>query len=135
LQGGPDAAAEVVELTGGGVDYAFEVIGLAATVAQVTLMLRKGGTAVLVGVGKMNTRADWPLAPIVGKELNVIGTLMGSAPLQTFVPELAQLYQDGRLLLDEMISKKIALSQINEGYADLAAGGVARSVITFEDAR
>jgi S-(hydroxymethyl)glutathione dehydrogenase/alcohol dehydrogenase len=64
-------------------------------------------------------------------EKKVIGTLMGSTPFQTFLPKLAAHYLNGNLLLDELVSQQIPLEAINEGYAQMAEGKVARSVITF----
>jgi len=56
---------------------------------------------------------------------------MGSSPHQVVIPQYAQLYLKGRLTLEPLISQKIGLQDINEGYAQLAAGAVARSVIMF----
>jgi predicted metalloprotease len=61
----------------------------------------------------------------------VIGSLMGSSPFQVLLPRLVSLYQQGRLMLDELVSAKIPLTAINEGYAAMAQGEVARSVIVF----
>jgi S-(hydroxymethyl)glutathione dehydrogenase/alcohol dehydrogenase len=129
--GGPDAAAEVTEMTGGGVDYAFEVIGLTATMRQAFMMLRKRGTAVLIGVAKAGAELSLPMMPFLFKEVRVIGTIMGSSPFQLFLPQLSSYYLDGRLKLDELVSHRIALSEINEGYARMAAGESARNVIVF----
>ena len=131
LLGGPDAAAEVVEMTGGGVDYAFEVIGLTSTMRQAFLMLRKRGAAVLIGVAKAGAELSLPLALFLRNEVRVIGTLMGSSPFQLLLPQLSRYYLDGRLKLDELVSHRIALSEINEGYARLAAGESTRNVIVF----
>ena len=129
--GGPDCVAQVIEMTGGGADYAFEVIGLAATMRDAFAMLRKRGTAALIGVPKDGAELSLPIAPFLFKELHVTGSLMGSSPFQLFLPKLAQYYLDGRLLLDELVSEQIGLDQINAGYARMAAGEVARSVIVF----
>lgn len=129
--GGDTAATEVVELTGGGVDYAFEVIGLAQTARQALMMLRKGGAVVLVGLPKAGAEYSFPASVFLPKEARIIGSMMGSAPFQLMAPMLAGLYLDGRLKLDALISQRIALGDINRGYEQLAAGEVARSLITF----
>jgi S-(hydroxymethyl)glutathione dehydrogenase / alcohol dehydrogenase len=129
--GGEQAVAEVVELTNGGVDAAFEVIGLAQTARQAAMMLRKGGTAVMVGVPKAGTEFAFPASPFLSKEISVTSTIMGSAPFQLFVPKLAQLYLDGVLKLDPLVSQRIPLADINRGYEQMVAGDVARSLITF----
>jgi S-(hydroxymethyl)glutathione dehydrogenase/alcohol dehydrogenase len=131
IAGGGDAVGEVVELSGGGVDYAFEVIGSPATMRDAFLMLRKGGAAVLLGIAKSGAELSIPIAPFVFKEVRILSSLMGSSPFQLFVPQLAQYYLNGSLKLDELVSRRIALEEINEGYASMAAGDVARSVVVF----
>ncbi len=128
---GPDAVGEVLELTRGGVDYAFEVVGSAATAQDALAMVRTGGTLVLVGVAAMDAKLSLPITSFLMTEKKVIGTLMGSTPFQTFLPKLAAHYLNGNLLLDELVSQQIPLEAINEGYAQMAEGKVARSVITF----
>ena len=129
--GGPDAVAAVRETTRGGVDYAFEVIGLPATVNDAVAMLRKGGTAVLVGIGATGAGFSAPITPFVLAEKKVVGSMMGSSPFQLLIPQLAGYYRRGRLKLDELVSDRIPLDRINEGYARMAEGAVARSVIVF----
>lgn len=128
---GPDAVGNVVEMTRGGVDYAFEVVGSAATAQDALAMIRTGGMLVLVGVTSHDVQLAIPITAFAMAEKKVIGTLMGSAPFQTFLPKLAAHYLDGDLLLDELVSQQIPLEAINEGYAQMAEGKVARSVITF----
>jgi S-(hydroxymethyl)glutathione dehydrogenase/alcohol dehydrogenase len=131
VQGGADSVGAVVEMTKGGVDYAFEVIGLPSTMRDAFLMLRKGGTAMLMGVAKMGAELTIPIAPFVFKEVRVMSSMMGSSPFQLFLPKLAEYYLDGRLKLDELVSKRIPLSDINGGFDSMAGGEVARSVIVF----
>lgn len=128
---GPDAIGQVIELTRGGVDYAFEVVGSAATAQDALAMIRTGGTLVMVGVTSHDARLSIPITAFAMSEKRVMGTLMGSAPFQTFLPKLAAHYLNGNLLLDELVSQQIPLEAINEGYAQMAQGKVARSVIKF----
>jgi S-(hydroxymethyl)glutathione dehydrogenase/alcohol dehydrogenase len=128
---GPEAVGEVLEMTRGGVDYAFEVVGSAATAQDALGMVRTGGTLVLVGVARHDANLAVPITSFIMTEKKVIGTLMGSAPFQTFLPKLAAHYLNGNLLLDELVSQQIPLEAINEGYAQMAEGKVARSVVTF----
>jgi S-(hydroxymethyl)glutathione dehydrogenase/alcohol dehydrogenase len=128
---GPGAPGEVVEMTRGGVDYAFDVVGGSATAQDALAMVRTGGTLVLVGVARHDAHLSVPITAFVMTEKKVIGTLMGSAPFQTFLPKLAAHYLGGNLLLDEIVSQQIPLEAINEGYAQMADGKVARSVIMF----
>jgi len=131
VQAGPDTVAEVIEMTRGGVDYAFEVVGTAATAQNAYDMVRAGGTAVLVGVAPLNSSLSVPITGMIISEKRVIGTLMGSTPFQTYLPKLAALYLQGSLLLDDLVSEEIPLDRINEGYAQMIGGNIARSVITF----
>jgi len=128
---GPDAVAEVVEMTGGGVDYAFEVIGLASTMRDAFAMLRKRGAAVLIGIARAGAELTVPIAPFAFKEARIMSSLMGSAAFQLFLPKLADYYLAGSLKIDELASDKIALSEINEAYGRMAAGEVTRNVILF----
>ena len=126
----PDVVRAVRQLTGGGVDYSFEAIGAKATSEQAFRMLDTGGTATIVGM----IPSDTPLE-IRGMELlmdrRLQGSLMGSNRFRVDIPRLADLYLDGRLLLDEMVTARIRLENINEGYRALRDGAVARTVVTF----
>ena len=74
---------------------------------------------------------DLPIAKLMFNEIRMIGSFMGSSPFQVFLPQLARLYRDGKLLLDELVSDRIGLDGINEGYARLVAGETRRNVIVF----
>lgn len=132
VEAGEGLVERVLELTGGGADYAFEVIGLASAQRQAFLMLRRRGTLVLVGLPKMGSELSIPALAMITRETRVIGSLMGSIPFQRVIPTYAQLYLDGRLTLDPLISQRIALEDINRGYEQLIAGETARSVIMFD---
>lgn len=114
------------ELTGGrGVDYAFEVISTAPTVMQAFDATRAGGTVVVVGVPSP-ADATITLPAGVGK------TVMRGGPGGTQWANtelLVDLYMAGRLKLDELISRQRPLEQVNEAFADLRAGAVARTVL------
>ena len=131
ISAGPDSVAEVQELTRGGADYAFDVVGLSSTMRDACLMLRKGGTAVLVGAASVDAQLPVPVAPLLFKEIRLIGSLMGSSPFQLFLPQLGALYRNGSLKLDELVSETIPLSEINNGYARMAKSEATRIVMTF----
>jgi S-(hydroxymethyl)glutathione dehydrogenase / alcohol dehydrogenase len=128
---GPTAVKQALELTGGGVDYAFEVIGLAATMRDAFGMLRKRGTVVAVGVGKAGADLSVPMLPFVFKEVRIVGTFMGSSPFQLLLPQLARYYLEGVLKLDELVSERIPLTAINDGFRRMIAGEINRSVVVF----
>jgi S-(hydroxymethyl)glutathione dehydrogenase/alcohol dehydrogenase len=127
--GNPVAA--VVEMTAGGVDYAFEAIGLPVTVRQAVRMTRKGGTTVMVGVVPMGTNVELPGADIVLREKSVRGCMMGSNRFRVDMPHYVELYMNGQLKLDEMISARLPLDGVNDALEALRQGTAARSVLVF----
>jgi S-(hydroxymethyl)glutathione dehydrogenase/alcohol dehydrogenase len=131
LAGEGDAAAAVVEMTSGGVDASFEAIGLAATAEQAFRMLRAGGTTYLVGLSPHGTDYAFGGNEMVLKARGVQGVFMGSNHFKRDIPMLANLYLQGRLKLDELVSARITLDEINDGFRAMQAGTVARSVIVF----
>ena len=133
VAGGAGAVEIVQELTKGGADYAFEVIGVPAAQKQAFQMLRRRGKLVLVGLAPVGSSLDVSSVIIVAREVQVIGSLMGSAPFQMAIPAYAQLYLDGKLQLDPLVSQRIRLEDINRGYEQLIAGETARSVIVFDN--
>lgn len=127
-----DSVAKVKELTGGrGVDHAFEVIGLSKTSEQVIQMVRKGGGAYMIGVHKPgSTISIDALQTFIMGQVNVKGVFMGSTNIKHDIPMYAELYMQGRFNLDDLISREINVSEINDAYEELKKGAVARSVIT-----
>ena len=118
------------ELTGGGVDYAFEAIGLKETGEQAFHMIKAGGMAVIIGVYGLGVNIELPgLAFLQGKR--VVGSMMGSNRFRIDIPRYADFYLDGRLKLDEMISARRKLGEINDAFDAMRKVEVARSVITF----
>jgi S-(hydroxymethyl)glutathione dehydrogenase/alcohol dehydrogenase len=126
-----DPVQMVVQMTGGGVDYAFEAIGLTKTAEQAFNMAKRGGTAVVVGMLPVGSTVSLPGAAFLG-EKRVIGSYYGSARQAYDMPWLMQLYQQKRLKIDELITRRYKLDQINEAYEALKRGEVNRSVISFE---
>ncbi|HEY5334395.1 MAG TPA: zinc-binding dehydrogenase, partial [Mycobacteriales bacterium] len=126
-----DPVAAVVELTGGGVHYAFEAIGLAATAEQAFHMLRRGGTATVIGMIPPGQNVSLPGRAFLG-EKKIQGSLMGSNRFRVDMPRYVDLYLQGRLNLDDLVSARLPLDQVNAGFAALKAGEVARSVVMFD---
>lgn len=126
-----DAVEQVRELTGGGVDYAFEVIGNGRTVEQAIEMTRTAGTACIVGMAPQGSRSTLDPLVLVMKETKLIGTWYGSARPRIDFPRMVELTLAGKLKVDELISRRYTLDQINEGFERLGRGEVARGVIVF----
>jgi S-(hydroxymethyl)glutathione dehydrogenase/alcohol dehydrogenase len=127
-----DAIAQVQGLTGGGVDYAFEAIGLMKTAQQCFEMVKRGGTAVVVGMLPLAEELTIPNAGMsfLG-EKGIVGSFYGSTRQTYDMPWLMQLYRQKRLKIDELITRRYELGQINEAYDALKGGEVNRSVIMF----
>ena len=111
--------------------YSFEAIGLKATAEQASRMLRSGGTATLIGMIPVGTKIELHGVDFL-RERRIQGCMMGSNRFRTDMPRLVEFYLQGRLHLEEMVSARIKLEQINEGFAALKAGGIARNVIVFD---
>ena len=125
-----DPVAAVQELTGG-VTHAFEVVGLKPTTEQAVAMLEMGGTVYLIGVHRPGATIEvTPFGDLMGQQKGLRGVAMGSANPQIDIPRYAELYLQGRFMLDELVSRHTSLGSINEAYADMATAGVARNVIT-----
>jgi len=127
-----DPVAAVHELTSGGADYAFECIGTAPTALQTLAMVGKGGAAVMVGVMPLGSVAEVPMLDVVIQGKKILGSMMGDNRFRIDMPRYVDFYLDGRLRLDEMISARLSLGQVNEAFEKMKAGEVARSVITFD---
>ncbi len=127
-----DPIAAVQEITGGGADFVFECIGLVPTVQQAVAMTGRGGTAVLVGVVPVTEMVPLSAADLTLSEKKVVGSFMGSNEFRVDMPHYIDFYLDGRLMLDEMISSRIALDDINEACDAMRKGSVARQVIVFD---
>ncbi|WP_433766125.1 Zn-dependent alcohol dehydrogenase [Pseudomonas putida] len=127
-----DAAKQVMELTRGGVHHAFECIGLKQTAEQAFAMLARGGTATVIGMLKPGLKIELDPLQLL-HERRIQGSLMGSNRFPVDMPRLVDFYMQGRLKLDEMISQRIKLEQINEAFDELRRGELARSVIVFND--
>lgn len=123
----------VRDLTGQrGADVAFEALGQGRTIEQVLDMTRRGGQAVLVGIPRMDVILSVPaMLGFVLSERTVKGCWYGSSDIRRDVPRLVELYRDGRLRLDELISRRIELAQVNEALSALRSGELARSVIVY----
>lgn len=125
-----DLVKAIREMTGGGVDYAFECVGLKQTVEQSFRIVKRGGTATVIGMMPIGTRFELSGAEILG-EKRIQGCAMGSNRFRTDMPRFVDFYMRGLLKLDLMISGRVRLDQINEAYAELKTGAIARNVIAF----
>ncbi len=93
-------------------------------------MLKKGGTATIIGVMPSGTTIELPGTDFL-REKKIQGSLMGSNRFRQDMPRYIDLYLEGRLKLDELVSARIDLPAVNDGFAAMVRGEVARSVIVF----
>jgi S-(hydroxymethyl)glutathione dehydrogenase/alcohol dehydrogenase len=126
-----DAVEAVRELTSGGVHYSFEAIGLKQTAEQAFKMLARGGTATIIGMIPVGTQIELH-GPEFLMERKMQGSNMGSNRFRVDMPRFVDFYLQGRLHLDDLISRRIKLEDVNEGMEALKTGEVARSVIMFD---
>jgi S-(hydroxymethyl)glutathione dehydrogenase / alcohol dehydrogenase len=121
----------VQALTGGrGADYAFEVIGRPETIAQAFQTARRGGTAVVVGMPRMDSEVILPGFAMFYDEKRLLGCVYGSAQVRRDFPRFISLVETGRLDLGSMVSRRIKLDEVNDAFRAMEAGEVIRSVIT-----
>ena len=126
-----DVVPKVRELTGGGVSYSFECIGLKPTVEQAFAMLRSGGAAIIIGMIPVGTKVEFHGVDFL-RERRIQGCMMGSNRFRVDMPRLVEFFMQGRLKLAEMVSGRLKLEQINAGFEALKTGAVARNVIVFD---
>ena len=128
-----DPVEAVLELTGGaGVHYAFEAIGVASDpYLQSVRCTRRRGVTVWVGHAPLNTPVQFDARDLFF-EKTVIGSFYGSARTHVDFLRILALYREGKLLLDELVSSRLPLEQVNIAFESLAQGDVARSVLIME---
>jgi S-(hydroxymethyl)glutathione dehydrogenase/alcohol dehydrogenase len=127
-----DPVAAVRRLTRGvGVDHAFEAVGNATLVRQAIESLAIRGTATIVGVLPPDAMIQFPWMAI-RPECRVQTSRMGSNRFRTDIPNYLEFYRQGRLLLDEMVSRRGRLADLNDAFRAMKAGEVARTVLTFD---
>jgi S-(hydroxymethyl)glutathione dehydrogenase/alcohol dehydrogenase len=126
-----DPVKAIRALTGPGADYAFEAIGLKKAAEQAFECLRPGGTATIVGMIPVGQKIELD-GPSFLREKKVQGCSMGSNRFKVDTPRYVELYRQGRLKLDEMITRRGRLEDVNEAFRAMKAGEVARTVLMFD---
>lgn len=130
--GREDAAAGVRAATGGrGADFVFVAVGVKKAIEQGFSLMRRGGTLCIVGMPATGTTTSFDPVDFADAGQHMIGSKMGSTRLRIDVPKLVDLYRQGRLKLDELITNRYPLECINEGIAGVTKGEALRNVIVF----
>ena len=125
-----DPVEAVLELTAGGVDHAFEALGRPATIETTLRLTGRGGQAVLIGMAPPEARVQLDALTTTLEERCVRGSWYGSCVPARDFPLLVDLYRDGRLRLEPLIST-CGLDDVNDAFRRLEAGEAARSVIVY----
>jgi NDMA-dependent alcohol dehydrogenase len=126
-----DVIGALRELTDGrGADAALDTAGVPGVVAQAYAAVRRGGTVVAVGLPAEGLTADLPASDIPREEKIVTGSFYGSCDPHVDMPKVLDLYMGGQLPLDRLVTRTYPLEEINEAFAAMNSGEVARAVIT-----
>jgi S-(hydroxymethyl)glutathione dehydrogenase / alcohol dehydrogenase len=120
----------VRDLFPGGVDHVFDFVGQKSVAEQGLAMLGVGGGLYLVGVDKPEVEFGVNIFNAIGGQKRVQGVNFGSTNAKRDIPMYAELYLQGRMNLDDLVSKRISLREVNEGYAALKDGSLTRVVVT-----
>jgi S-(hydroxymethyl)glutathione dehydrogenase/alcohol dehydrogenase len=127
-----DLKKQIPELTNGrGADFVFDTVGSPETVQQSLALTRKGGTVFVTGLSRTDALAAVPLFLFVMQEKKLIGSLYGSGQPLKDISRLVDLYEEGRLKLDELATRTYKLNQVNEALDALSSGEGARGIILW----
>jgi S-(hydroxymethyl)glutathione dehydrogenase/alcohol dehydrogenase len=118
---------------GRGPDHVFEAIGSTTVQERALELVRPGGTLTLAGLSPMGTATNFPAATIARQEKTIKGSYYGSVNPHRDFPRLIDLYATGKLNLDDMITKRFKLDQVNEAYAEMLSGNLARGLVLLAD--
>ncbi len=127
-----NVAEQVRALTNGrGADYVFVTVGAKSAIDSAYALMSRTGAVVLVGMPATGVMSEIDPCTIAAEGQRILGSKMGSARVQIDIPYLVTLYQQGRLKLDELITARYSLNQINEAIASTKSGEALRNVIVF----
>jgi Zn-dependent alcohol dehydrogenase len=116
---------------GRGADYVFVTVGSIKAMEQGLTLVRKAGTLVIVGMPASGAKLQIEAVDLADNSQHILGSKMGSTRLHLDVPKLVELYRQGRLKLDELITARYPLEEINEAIAAVKRGEALRNVIVF----
>jgi len=126
-----DTASAVRDASAGGVAFAFDTAGSAKALAQAYAATRRGGTTVTAGLPDPSQQFSVPAVSLVVDERTVKGSYMGSCVPARDIPRFVSLYRAGRLPVDRLLTHRLSLDEINDGFDRLASGTAIRQIVTF----
>jgi alcohol dehydrogenase len=127
--GDPAALDQIRQISGGGVHFAFEMAGAVKAMELAYKCGRRGGTTVSAGLPNPRAMFSIPQVSIVAEERTIKGSYVGSCDPARDIPRFIQMYRDGRLPVDRLLSERIALDDINAGFDRLADGRTVRQIV------
>ncbi len=127
-----DCVKTLKKMTDGGPDYAFECVGSGELAGAAYRAIRRGGTAVVVGVARAAENTSLRTMTLVFEEKTLTGSYFGSCVPRVDFPRMLGLYLGGQLKLDEMITRRYSVDEAPQAFADLQSGKNARGVIVFK---
>ncbi len=127
-----ELAAKVRQLTDGrGADYVFVTVGVKPAIDSAYALMAAAGTTVLVGMPATGVMSEFDPCSVAASNQRILGSKMGSSKVQIDIPFLASLYLQGRLKLDELITGRYRLADINDAIASAKSGEALRNVIIY----
>ena len=126
-----DAAKQIIALSDGGVDWGIEAVGRQASADLAVASLRRGGTAVILGMMPLDCKVGLGAMDLLGGK-KLMGAIMGMNHFPVDLPRLVDFYMRGLLDLDTIIAERIALDDVNAGFDKMRKGHSARSVVVFD---
>lgn len=126
-----DAAKQIIEISGGGVDWGIEAVGRQASADLAVAALRRGGTAVILGMMPLDCKVGLGAMDLLGGK-KLMGAIMGMNHFPVDLPRLVDFYMRGLLDLDTIIAERISLDEVNAGFDKMRGGSHARSVVVFD---
>ena len=127
-----DAAEQVREATGGGVEYAFEMAGAVAALDLAYRITARGGTTITAGLSHPDQRFSLPHLGLVAEERTLKGSYLGSANPGRDIPRFIAMYREGALPIDRLLAGHLRLEHLNEGFDQLATGTTLRQVVCLD---
>jgi alcohol dehydrogenase len=132
VEAGPGAVAAIRELTGGGADHAIETVGSARVLADAYEATRRGGTTTTVGLPDPSQMLSIPAVSLVAEERVLRGSYLGSSVPARDLPKFIDLHRQGKLDVEPLLTHRLALDEINEGFDRLARGEAVRQAVVFD---
>jgi alcohol dehydrogenase len=132
FEAGSSTAAEIRDLTGGGVDYAFEMAGSVGALALAYAITRRGGMTITAGLPHPDRQFAFAPVQLVAEERTIKGSYFGSSVPARDIPRYIALFRQGKLPVDRLVTRSVTLAEINDAFDRLADGQVVRQVLVFD---